>query len=77
MEIKILGTGCPKCQRLHQNVVEALNELKMDANVSKIEDIMEIMQYGVAATPALVFDGKVVLKGRLATINEIKELLTT
>jgi len=76
MEIKILGTGCPKCQRLHQNVMEAVKELNINADVSKIEDIMEIMQYGVASTPALVIDGKVAMKGRLATINEIKELLT-
>jgi small redox-active disulfide protein 2 len=76
MEIKVLGTGCPKCQQLHRNVLDALSELNLNAEVTKIEDIMEIMQHGVAATPALLVDGKIVAKGRLMTTNEIKEILT-
>jgi small redox-active disulfide protein 2 len=77
MEIKVLGTGCPKCKTLEKNVIDALAELDIAADVSKVEDIMEIMQYGVASTPALVINGDVVIKGRLATKNEIKEILTS
>ena len=54
MNIKILGTGCPNCQKLEANVKKVLEELKLEANVEKITDIMEIMSYGVMGTPALV-----------------------
>jgi small redox-active disulfide protein 2 len=75
MDIKILGSGCAKCKKLEQSTRDALNELGLDANVSKVEDLMEIMGYGVVMTPALVIDGKVVLKGRIAGVKEIKVLL--
>jgi small redox-active disulfide protein 2 len=54
---------------------EAVSELKLNAKVEKVEDMMEIIGYGVAITPALVVDGKVVLKGRTASVEEIKKLL--
>ena len=76
MEIKILGTGCPKCKALEKATINALAELDIAANVSKVEDIMQIMNYGVISTPALVIDEKVVIKGRLPSENEIKEILT-
>ncbi|RIH64380.1 thioredoxin family protein [Mariniphaga sediminis] len=76
MDIKVLGTGCPKCKALEKAVHSSLTELKIDANVSKVEDIMQIMQYGVMRTPALVIDGKVVLSGRLPNDEELKTLLT-
>nr|MBD3623002.1 TM0996/MTH895 family glutaredoxin-like protein [Sunxiuqinia sp.] len=76
MDIKVLGTGCPKCKALEKAVHSSLTELKIDANVSKVEDIMQIMQYGVMRTPALVMDGKVVLSGRLPNDEELKTLLT-
>ncbi|NQU80396.1 MAG: TM0996/MTH895 family glutaredoxin-like protein [Bacteroidetes bacterium] len=76
MEIKILGTGCPKCKALEKATINALAELDIAANVSKVEDIMEIMNYGVISTPALVIDEKVVIKGRVPSENEIKEILT-
>lgn len=75
MDIKILGTGCPKCKQLEKLTREVIAENNMDATVSKVEDIMEIMKYGVMATPALVVDNKVVLKGRLPSSSEIKNLL--
>ena len=62
MEIKVLGTGCPKCKTLEKHTRDAVNELGLDANVSKVEDIMDIMNFGVMTTPALVVDGKVVKK---------------
>ena len=76
MEIKILGTGCPKCKALEKVTREAVTETGIEADVSKVEDIMAIMGYGVMATPALVIDQKVVVKGRVPSAKEIKQILT-
>jgi small redox-active disulfide protein 2 len=76
MEIKVLGPGCPKCKTLEKSVINALAELDLAADVSKVEDIVEIMNYGVMVTPALVINGKVVLKGRVPSVEEIKSLIT-
>ena len=75
MEIKVLGTGCPKCKSLEKSVYNALAELNIAADVNKVEDIVEIMNYGVMSTPALVIDGKVVVKGRVPSVEEIKSLI--
>ena len=76
MEIKILGTGCPKCKTLEKLTREVVAETGIETNISKVEDIMQIMNYGVVATPALVVDEKVVIKGRVPSANEIKQILT-
>ena len=76
MEIKILGSGCAKCKKLEQATRDAVSELNLGANVEKVEDMMEIMRYGIAMTPAMVVDGQVMLKGRTASVEEIKKLLT-
>jgi len=76
MEIKVLGTGCPKCKRLEQNTREAVAELGIEANITKEEDIVNIMQYNILHTPGLVINEIVVLSGRLASQKEIKELIT-
>ncbi|MBT4400041.1 MAG: thioredoxin family protein [Bacteroidetes bacterium] len=76
MEIKVLGTGCAKCIALEKAVRETVNENGIDAVVTKVEDIVEIMGYGIMTTPALVVDGKIIIKGRVPSSNEIKELLT-
>ena len=75
MNIKVLGTGCPKCKMLEKAVINSLSELNIQADVSKVEDIMEIMQFGVMRTPALVINEKVVLSGRLPNDKELKSLL--
>jgi small redox-active disulfide protein 2 len=75
MEIKVLGTGCPKCKALEKAANDAVSAAGVDATVSKVEDIMQIMQFGVMTTPALVVDGKVVVKGRVASVNEIKSFI--
>ncbi len=75
MEIKVLGTGCPKCKNLEKLTQEAVEMSGVTANVTKVEDIMEIMKYGIMATPALVIDGKVVVKGRVPSVAEIISLL--
>ncbi len=76
MEIKVLGTGCPKCKSLEEATKKALEELNIEANVEKVDDIMKIMEYGVASTPALVVDNNIVVNGRVPSVNEIKEFLT-
>ncbi|MBE0654439.1 MAG: TM0996/MTH895 family glutaredoxin-like protein [Bacteroidales bacterium] len=76
MEIKVLGTGCPKCKTLEKATHEAVSALGIDASVVKEEDIMKIMAYGVMRTPGLVIDEKVVLSGRLPSVDEIKDLIT-
>jgi small redox-active disulfide protein 2 len=73
--IKILGTGCSKCKTTYNNVQEALKQLNLEAKVEKIEDIEEIMKYNVLTTPVLMIDEQVKIKGRVADVNEIKQLL--
>lgn len=75
MEIKVLGTGCPKCKKLEQLTRDAVSELGIEATIEKVEDIYKIMQFGVMRTPGLVVNGKVVMSGRLPKTSEIKELL--
>ena len=75
MNIKILGMGCPNCQKLEANIKQALKELKLEAQVEKITEVQDIMSYGVMGTPALVIDGEVKIYGRVAETKEIKELL--
>lgn len=76
MEIKVLGTGCSKCKTLQKLTEQAVAEVGVKADVIKVEDIVEIMQFGVMTTPALVIDGKVMIKGKVPSLSEIKELLT-
>ena len=76
MEIKILGPGCAKCKTLDKLTHEVVEKNGIKANITKVEDIMEIMKYGVMSTPALVIDEKVVVKGRIPSADEIKQLLT-
>lgn len=72
MEIKILGTGCQKCKTLERMTNEVVTENNIQAHISKVEDIMEIMKYGIIATPGLVINEKVVISGRLPSKDEIK-----
>lgn len=74
-DIKILGPGCPKCKALHQNTIEAVKQAGIEANITKVEDIMEMMKYNVLTTPVLMIDGEMKIKGRVADVNEIKQLL--
>ena len=76
MEIKILGPGCPKCKSLEKLTREVVEQNGIHAIITKVEDIVEIMKYGVMTTPALVVDGKVEIKGRVPSSDEIKQLLT-
>jgi small redox-active disulfide protein 2 len=76
MEIKILGTGCPKCKTLEKLTRDVVCKNSIDATIIKVDDITEIIEYNIMSTPALVIDGKVVIKGRVPSAEEIKQLLT-
>jgi len=73
--IKVLGTGCPKCKTTYNNVLEAIRQTGIEAEVQKIEDIEEMMKYNVLTTPVLMIDEVAKIKGRVADVNEIKQLL--
>ncbi|HPE99317.1 MAG TPA: thioredoxin family protein [Bacteroidales bacterium] len=75
MEVKVLGTGCANCKNLEAAARKAVEELGIEANVVKEEDIMKIMGYGILRTPGLVIDEKVVLSGRVPSVSEIKEII--
>jgi small redox-active disulfide protein 2 len=75
MEIKILGPGCPKCKTLEKVTREAVAGAGIDATVEKVEDIVDIMNYGILHTPGLVINGKVVLSGQVPTVSQVKEIL--
>ena len=73
--IKILGTGCPKCKTTTALVEEVVKENNIDAQIIKVEDIMEIMEYNVLSTPVLVVDEEITVKGRVPSKKEVEELL--
>ena len=75
MEIKILGMGCANCEKLERMVFNALAELNIDANVQKVQDIPEIMKYGVMSTPGLVIDEKVIFSGRVPSKAELEKII--
>ena len=75
MKIQILGAGCPKCRQLVANVEAAIEKLGIDAVVEKVEQIPEILKFGVMMTPALVLDGEVKFTGKVLPINEIEQML--
>lgn len=75
MRIEIVGTGCAKCKALTANVEQAVRELGLDAEVSKVEKVTEIARMGVMMTPGLAVDGQVLSMGRLLTVEEVKQIL--
>ncbi|MDD1658235.1 MAG: thioredoxin family protein [Methanomicrobiales archaeon] len=75
MKIEVLGTGCMKCKRLLKNVETAVKELGIEAEIKKVDDITEIMDRGVMFTPALAIDGEMKISGRVADVEELKEIL--
>ena len=71
MDIKILGTGCAKCQRLEQLTREGAAELGVDAQFEHVRDMAQIMKYPVLSTPALVVEGEVKVAGRMPSKQEL------
>lgn len=72
MEIRVLGTGCPKCKKLFEEVTKAVAVAGVAAQVEKVEDIARIMEYDVMMTPALVIDGEVKASGRVPSVAEME-----
>lgn len=73
--IKILGTGCPKCQSMTGVVQDVVFANNIDASIEKVEDVMKIMEFNVMSTPALVIDGQITIKGRVPSKAEVLALL--
>jgi small redox-active disulfide protein 2 len=73
--IEVLGTGCAKCKMQYQTVLKAVEDLCLDVEVSKVEDIAQIVAAGVMMTPAIRIDGKVVASGKLHDLAAVKALL--
>ena len=71
MKIEILGIGCSKCKKLHELVEEAVNELGVSAEITKVTDINKIFDYKVLITPALAIDGDAMVVGRVPSKEEI------
>ena len=75
MEIKVLGSGCAKCKTTYEMIEKIVKENQLDATLSKVEDIVELLNYGIMTTPAIVVDGEVKLKGHVPTESAIKKIL--
>ena len=75
MEILVLGPGCAKCVKTYEAIKKVIDETGSDATVRKIDDIMEIMKFNVMATPEVVVDGEVKIKGYVPSETEIRKLL--
>lgn len=73
--IKVLGTGCSSCIALYHIVLDAVEQLGIDAVVEKEEDLQKIMDYNVMSLPALVVNGKVVSKGQRLSVDKVKDLI--
>jgi len=73
--IQILGTGCPKCKKLAENVEAAAKDLGIEYSLEKVTKINDIMKFGVMMTPALVVDGQVKTVGKVSSPDEIKHML--
>lgn len=75
MNIKILGTGCKRCEELYNTVKEVVNELGVDSEVEKVTDLKDILGYGVMKTPGLVINEKVQVSGRVPSKDEIRDYI--
>jgi small redox-active disulfide protein 2 len=76
MIIKVLGTGCAKCSTLERQTQRAIEKLQIDAQLEKVEDIVEIMNAGVMQTPALMINDEVVMTGKVPKVKVIEELIS-
>lgn len=75
MEIKVLGTGCAKCKTIYQTIEKVISENNLDVTLTKVEDIVEILNSGIMATPAVAVNGVVKIKGHVPSEKEVKQLL--
>lgn len=75
MDIKILGSGCKKCEKLESLIREIVEEKRIEASIEKVEDFKEILSYGVMKTPGLVINDEVVFSGSVPKKAKIEALL--
>ena len=75
MNLKVIGTGCDKCDQLYANTKEAVAKLSIEAEIEKIEDLMEIVKLGVMTSPSLMKDGKLIVSGQVVSTDKIVKLL--
>ncbi|MDD2556692.1 MAG: thioredoxin family protein [Desulfuromonas sp.] len=75
MKIQILGTGCPKCEKLAANAKKAADNLGLNYEMEKVTELNQIMEFGVMSTPALAVDGKVLVVGKVPNPAELEKLL--
>lgn len=73
--IKVVGSGCPKCNKLTENVAKAADELGLDYQIIKVTDLMEIAETGIMQTPGLIVNDKIVVTGKVPGVNKLKEML--
>jgi len=73
--IKILGSGCAKCNKLYEQVNQAAGQMNIEYEVEKVTDMNEFVKYGVMITPALVVDGDVKSTGAVPSIEKLKQLI--
>lgn len=75
MEIKVLGAGCSKCKATYAAIEKVIEENELDVSLTKVEDIMELLNYNIMTTPAVVVDGAIRIKGYVPSESEIRKLL--
>lgn len=75
MEIKVLGLGCAKCKTTYNVIEKVIKENNLDVKLTKVDDIMEMMNYNIMTTPAVVVDEVVKMKGKVPTESDVKQLL--
>ena len=74
-KIQVLGTGCPKCKKLAENVEATAKALGIEYEIEKVTDINEIMKFGVMMTPALAVDGQVKIVGKVPSPQDIEKMI--
>lgn len=75
LTVKVYGSGCKGCQTLHQNVIDALAEMNLVANVEYITDLQKVMEAGIMSMPTLSINAKIVSSGKILGIPEIKKII--
>ncbi|GAB4242031.1 MAG: thioredoxin family protein [Acidobacteriota bacterium] len=76
MKILVVGPGCPRCEATERNVREACSQLNLEADISHVYDPREMARLGVRLSPAVIVDGKIVVQGKIPSVDELKELLS-
>ena len=75
MTLKVIGEGCDNCNQLYQNTLDAVAELDLDAQIEKVESLLDIVKLGVMTAPSLMLDTKLIVSGQVASKDKIKKLL--